>query len=67
MIKSTQSFYLFILVLFFSISLQPIEAQSDSSSLKKDFLIVGVVGNEPFVFEDGSSKEGISIEIWNEI
>lgn len=56
---------LFIFTLFLSISTT--SAQTENFNHQKDTLLVGVVGSEPFVFEEGSEKDGISKEIWDKI
>ena len=51
-------------VLFCTTQLQ---AQRDVTPTKKDTLIVGIAGNEPFVFIRNSAFKGISIEIWEDL
>lgn len=53
---------LFTILAFCSLSLQ---AQSKTAANLNDTLIVGVVGSEPFVFND--HEDGIAPEIWEKI
>ncbi len=55
--------------LFFAIIIfvTPLHAQNVKDSTSSAALLVGVVGNEPFVFEKNSSTKGIAIEIWEDI
>lgn len=67
MFQKSPSFYLFFLVFILSIFQNSVLAQTENTTTHKDSILVGVVGNEPFVFEKESNKEGISVEIWKEI
>ena len=44
-----------------------LHAQNETNTSEKDTLIVGVAGNEPFVFSNNSRDKGIAIEIWEEL
>lgn len=44
-----------------------LQAQTLTNLSEKDTLIVGVAGNEPFVFNSNSTKKGIAVEIWEEL
>jgi polar amino acid transport system substrate-binding protein len=67
MFQKSKSISLFFIVFIFSFSLNQAFSQTEIIPTKKEFIQVGVVGSEPFVFEEGSNKEGISVEIWKEI
>lgn len=54
-------FFIFISI-FTSASLHAQEAKTERSDT--DEILVGVAGNEPFVFSQNSSTKGIAIEIW---
>lgn len=43
------------------------QAQKALGSTVTDTLVVGVAGNEPFVFEMNSSTKGIALEIWEDV
>lgn len=62
---ATSLFLLLLISPLFTNSLQSQETKVDRSLTKK--LIVGVAGNEPFVFSKNSSTKGIAIEIWEDI
>ena len=64
-VKHVTSFSALLFTVFLFIS--PLHAQKvlDSPVTKK--LLVGVAGNEPFVFENNSSTKGIAIEIWEDM
>ena len=67
MILKTTTYYstfLFTLFFIFSISLQ---AQDTLITVKSEGFLVGVAGNEPFVFEDNSSQKGIALDIWEDM
>ena len=54
-------FFIFISIVRFS----PLQAQEGKSERPDtDEIVVGVAGNEPFVFSQNSSTKGIAIEIW---
>lgn len=60
------SFFFFCFTYLFSIaSLHAQEAKEERSNAEK--LVVGVAGNEPFVFSKNSSTKGIAIEIWEDM
>lgn len=44
-----------------------LQAQKEVTPPKKDTLIVGIAGNEPFVFLRNSVVRGIAIEIWEDL
>ena len=60
----TLSKHLFIYA-FLIIYALPNQAQTQQMDAKKDTLIVGIAGSEPFVFYE--VDKGIAIEIWDEI
>lgn len=59
----------FIYLLFSTVFLfvLPLQAQKGTNPSTSKELLVGVAGNEPFVFEKNSSPKGIAIEIWEDM
>ncbi len=59
----------FLLYLGFTLLFLPtqLQAQAKVTPSTRDTLIVGIAGNEPFVFRKNSVATGISIEIWEDI
>lgn len=65
-LKTTTSLSsLLFLILFLFIT--PIHAQKDIDATTPVELLVGVAGNEPFVFGKNSSTKGIAVEIWEDL
>ena len=59
---SPKYFFLTLAIVFGGMSTQ---AQKEKRGTKKNTLLVGVAGSEPFVFNE--KDKGIAIEIWNKI
>lgn len=59
----------FLIPLFFTllVSWLPLQAQEKQTIAETDQLLVGIAGNEPFVFQNNTSSKGIAIEIWEEM
>lgn len=64
--KRITSFSSLLILTFFLISI-PIQAQEGTAPSPAKELLVGIAGNEPFVFENNSSTKGIAIEIWEDM
>ncbi len=62
--KSLTLFLAYFTILCFTTHLQ---AQTAVASAKKDTLIVGVAGSEPFVFQSDPVDRGIAVEIWEDL
>ena len=63
--KNTNFSFIFLLFLIFSFNTLNSLAQSNANNL--DTLLVGIAGNEPFVFNATNKPTGIAIETWNKI
>lgn len=57
----------FLLFAFILLPINASNAQAPESEKNSSQLVVGLAGNEPFVFEKNTSSKGIAVEIWEEM
>lgn len=57
----------FLFLTFILLQFNSIYAQAPESGKNSSQLVVGLAGNEPFVFEKNTSSKGIAVEIWEEM
>lgn len=63
-LPSKSLLYICFAILVFTIN---VKAQSMAIKTRSDTLLIGVAGNEPFVFEGRDGDEGIAVEIWEKL
>ncbi len=56
-----------LLIIIFFLGLNLVKAQTESSDLKKDTLIVGYNINAPFIFKKNGKLNGITYKLWKNI